>query len=1124
MINPVAFGRQLYEDGRLEEAMALLGKALASDPTDVMLLNTLGRISFENGLTDTSEAFALKAARLDRRCVDALIHLVRICMARGQYERANELSRYVVDIDRTQQSVMEEIMGPHRSHASISVTTESARQGGTLKILVINNLYPPQNLGGYGRFIADFADVLGRRGHDIHVLTSDTPNDTSPVENEPHVQRDLYLFGVWNENGQRLFDRDQIISILRKNQETLCRTLNTFQPDICLVGNIDLLGMPVFTPIFNQQVPVAHYWGNEFPGYEPSDCPRNPLYHVVTASNWLKGDAIRRGYPVQDAHIVYPGAFVESFKMGVPPETDKLRIVYAGLIIDSKGPQVLVEALCMLAKNGIDFACSIAGGTMNTQFKDRLIKVITDFGLGEKIRFTGRLNREELKDLYATHNVIVFPSLANETFGISQVEGMAAGLLLITSGPGGAREVIEDGKSGLFFEPGNAALLAGQLLGLTRNRSMWERIALNGQKRAMELFDVERSGERLESMLSRVVDQQQRDVGPVPGVHNRKRPIPGNGFDVKDEIQDVRPVRMELARLWLKTPLEKLQELYQGNSGKWQKRFACPELKSFPLTPEEQNFVDHEVALLSGDLRDNGLLQHVLAAMLFLHPYQMPIALDLEKVPHWFQWDYFKFLIEAPYGVLQTGETDAYYRHIKDVVQTLAGRIRMAPNSKLCAEMAQAFLTSCFIPLYFSRRPLKDLYVSRGEIFQYVWDLAGCELEYQFPPRPLNRERIRLGIRLSNLQSVTELRATLPLFEYLDRETFEVFLYVSEPGEDDRERYCPDLVDHFVVMPQDLGEWGRTIRSDDLDILIFGNNSTARVNSSTILATHRLARLQCVHFCSPVTTGLKHMDYFLLGTLIDPEGKGEAEYSEKLLRLPGSGICFSMGSPSESDPHLFTRKALGIPEKGVLFVSGANFNKITPELRSTWARIIASVPESVLVLYPFGPAWSRSYPERRFAQEMAAVFTRYGIAEERLVVLKPFKKRDHITSFLMLADVYLDATPYSGATSLLEPFEAGLPTVVTEGAELRFCQGAAMLKELGVPDLVAGDEEAYVRLAIRLGRDPDLRKVKSLEIREKMAQGPPFLDPRSYAEKVGRALKTIMAREGLITLPEKDAC
>ena len=44
-----------------------------------------------------------------------------------------------------------------------------------MNILIITNIYPPQELGGYGRSIADFAWGLKERGHHLQVLTSDSP-------------------------------------------------------------------------------------------------------------------------------------------------------------------------------------------------------------------------------------------------------------------------------------------------------------------------------------------------------------------------------------------------------------------------------------------------------------------------------------------------------------------------------------------------------------------------------------------------------------------------------------------------------------------------------------------------------------------------------------------------------------------------------------------------------------------------------------------------------------------------------------------------------------------------------------------------------------------------------------
>ena len=72
---------------------------------------------------------------------------------------------------------------------------ESPAYGSTLskmRFLLITNLYPPQELGGYGRCMADFAWGLQQRGHSIQVLSSDAPYlgpDCSGPSGEPVDRR-----------------------------------------------------------------------------------------------------------------------------------------------------------------------------------------------------------------------------------------------------------------------------------------------------------------------------------------------------------------------------------------------------------------------------------------------------------------------------------------------------------------------------------------------------------------------------------------------------------------------------------------------------------------------------------------------------------------------------------------------------------------------------------------------------------------------------------------------------------------------------------------------------------------------------------------------------------------------
>ena len=76
------------------------------------------------------------------------------------------------------------------------------------------------------------------------------------------------------------------------------------------------------------------------------------------------------------------------------------------------------------------------------------------------MQFVGQLKRQALARFYALHHVGVFPSIHPEAFGIVAAEMMASGLAVVSSGVGGAGELIEDGYTGLRFKPGDSEDLA----------------------------------------------------------------------------------------------------------------------------------------------------------------------------------------------------------------------------------------------------------------------------------------------------------------------------------------------------------------------------------------------------------------------------------------------------------------------------------------------------------------------------------------------------------------------------------------------------------------------------------------------------------------------------------------
>ena len=97
-----------------------------------------------------------------------------------------------------------------------------------MKLLLITNLYPPQELGGYGRCMADFAWGLQKRGHTLQVLSSDAPYlgpSTKGPSAEP-VDRRLQLKGSFEGGVHQLQDPAARAAVDSNNRSLLINWLS----------------------------------------------------------------------------------------------------------------------------------------------------------------------------------------------------------------------------------------------------------------------------------------------------------------------------------------------------------------------------------------------------------------------------------------------------------------------------------------------------------------------------------------------------------------------------------------------------------------------------------------------------------------------------------------------------------------------------------------------------------------------------------------------------------------------------------------------------------------------------------------------------------------------------------
>ncbi|MGB7712280.1 MAG: FkbM family methyltransferase [Microcoleus sp.] len=573
---------------------------------------------------------------------------------------------------------------------------------------------------------------------------------------------------------------------------------------------------------------------------------------------------------------------------------------------------------------------------------------------------------------------------------------------------------------------------------------------------------------------------------------------------------DTQLTRQQIAEIWLSLPSYQLASAYAGDTGKLHQALLNSDIKDESLTDTEQTFVNELAANIAKGFNEPKAINYLLAAMLYRRADQLHIKYDRAQIPNWFANDYLKFMFGSPNLFQAVGEADNYYQFIQGWVNYIHSNIFKNPDSQLWQNIALFFSQAAnFIPLYFTTANLRELYTKRAEIIEFSLKIRGSSIDCIFPGRSPNRTKIRLGIINDHFTPQTETFATIPVFEHLNRNQFEIILYALNTNGHQLEQYCQSRADKLVTLPTDFASQVQTIRADDLDILFFGTNLTAVNKPLVSLAMHRLARVQTTSFCSPTTTGIRHMDYYIAGKYTVPDASYQEQYREQLATLEGSGFCFKYATESEVATVKPTRLSLGIDDKTTVFISGANFYKILPELRETWVKILASVPNSILILYPFGPAWTRSYPITPFVNNLNAVCAKYGVNNNRLRFVKQLPSRADVKEFLQLADVYLDSYPYAGATSLIDPLQVGLPTVVVEGNALRFRQGSAMLRELQMPDLITHSEASYIQLAVTLATNPQLRQRYRQEIQQKMQANPACFDSVAYSGAIAKLFQQL---------------
>jgi glycogen synthase len=374
--------------------------------------------------------------------------------------------------------------------------------------------YPPGLTGGNARHTHDIARAIGALGHTVHVFTQGRDFNRVDFEEGVWLHRlvpkdqvrrplptgEILPNRIWNYSATLLeelyrvakFRRIDVVEGVSWDCECIATVLDGRFPSATNI--VTALSHWLDTHVHYRDNP---HWMAEFG--DPMLKVESYLFThspgIVAASHAI-AHSIEARYALKfsDSQIGYlPHGIVDT--SGLPRRRPKdlregsnsgerLAVLFVGRLELRKGIDVLLAAVPALLKVHPDAEVWIAGDdTIEIEpgltAKQKFLVREQCINLYSRVHFLGRVDEEELRWLYANCAVFTAPSQF-ESFGLVIVEALMFGRPSVASRAGGMSEILEDGVSGVYVEPGSVNELCAalsQLLGDAETRDRMSKAA-----------------------------------------------------------------------------------------------------------------------------------------------------------------------------------------------------------------------------------------------------------------------------------------------------------------------------------------------------------------------------------------------------------------------------------------------------------------------------------------------------------------------------------------------------------------------------------------------------------------------------------------------------------------------
>jgi glycosyltransferase involved in cell wall biosynthesis len=213
---------------------------------------------------------------------------------------------------------------------------------------------------------------------------------------------------------------------------------------------------------------------------------------VVGPSDAVTGNLRSAGIERSKLRTVYNGIDLSRFRNDDSEDVESLKrelgisegetaIGLFGQMLPYKGHRTLIEAAPRIVSQYPRTRFFFVGALENPPYQAELQTLLWSKGLTDRFHFTGW--RHDVHNIIRAMDIVVVATITPEPAALMLMEAMAMERPIVATRTGGTPEIIEDNKTGLLFDPDNAAQLADQLSRLLADEQLARPLGVEGRKR-----------------------------------------------------------------------------------------------------------------------------------------------------------------------------------------------------------------------------------------------------------------------------------------------------------------------------------------------------------------------------------------------------------------------------------------------------------------------------------------------------------------------------------------------------------------------------------------------------------------------------------------------------------------